>query len=486
MATPRSHKRERQSEPTTLMSLGDDILAEILRRLPSLPSLARAAFACSRLRDLASDVANRIISPAPLLGYFASFVGGVVPSFHRAHLLSDRGVAGIVRRGDFYLADFEDYDWRLMDCRKGLLLLTSDRCIAVFDPVSSSRLRIPHYTSDVGGESSFRCFLPSRGGATSFRMLCLESTGGGRVRPHVYSSCTGEWCSHLLLAPKGIKAPRRGDPHSNHYLPMHAGGRIYWRTNAEKLTSLHVSSMEFSHVGLPGEVHHSYALGDTEDGTTCIVSVSTKYQHKLDIRVWFLKEEDGLSWERQWRVDASELDLSAGPVTPSKMLKVYDVTAGIVLLSMGYKNNGIRYLAFRLKDTLWEGTTNTKTKTNTNTRRQSLILADFCTSSGWVQPCFMTWPRPSLKWGTGDEACRYNERASSAHAREDSLRIPAAERSMPVSSAPAMICIDGRFDGSGSMQRLTTLQITARSSVLDVAQLRVDKLPDLLRLAGGT
>ncbi|KAM0891322.1 hypothetical protein ACQ4PT_026483 [Festuca glaucescens] len=397
MATPRSHKRERQSEPTALMSLGDDMLAEILCRLPSLPSLARAAFACSRLRNVASsssDVANRFISPAPLLGYFASVVGGDIPSFHRALLLSDRDVAGIVRRGDFYLANFEDYDWRLMDCRQGLLLLTSDRCMAVFDPVASSLVPIPHYTSNVGGKSSFRCFLPSCSGATSFRVLCLESTGGGKVRPHVYSSCTGEWCSHLL-APKGIKVPRRGDPHSNHYLPMHAGGHIYWRTNAEKLTSLNVSSMEFSHVGLPDEVHHSssYALGDTEDGTTCIVSVSTKYHQKLDIRVWFLKEEDGSSWERQWRVDASELDLLAGPVTPSKVLKVYHVTAGIVLLSMGYKNNGIRYLAFRLKDTHWEGTT----KTKTNTKRQSLILADLCTSSGWVQPCFMTWPRPSLK-----------------------------------------------------------------------------------------
>ncbi|KAM0854497.1 hypothetical protein ACQ4PT_050383 [Festuca glaucescens] len=396
MASPRSDKRQRQSEPTTLLSLGDDMLAEILCRLPSLPSLARAAFACPRLRDVASSVANRtrFMSPAPLLGYFISVVGGAIPSFHRSLLLPDRDVLGIVRRGDFCLADLEAYDWRLMDCRQGLLLLTSDRCMAVFDPVSSSRLRIPHYTSNGGGKSSFHCFLPASGDAASFRVLCLESTGGGRVRPHVYSSCTGEWCSHSL-APKGIKAPRRGDPHSNHYLPMHAGGRIYWRTNAEMLTSLHVGSMEFSHVGLPGEVHHSssYALGDTEDGTTCIVSVSTKYLKKFDIRVWFLKEEDGSPWERQWRVDASELDLSAGPVTPSKMLKVYDVTAGIVLLSMGYRNNGIRYLAFRLKDTLWESTT----KTKTNTKRQSLILADFCTSSGWVQPCFMAWPRPSLK-----------------------------------------------------------------------------------------
>ena len=70
-----------------------------------------------------------------------------------------------------------------------------------------------------------------------------------------------------------------------------------------------------------------------------------------------------------------------------------------------------------------------------------------------------------LQWDEVRRGVCYNERASSAHARDDSLRMPAAERSMPVSSAPAMICIDGRLDGSGSTHRLTTLQITARSSV---------------------
>jgi hypothetical protein len=73
------------------------------------------------------------------------------------------------------------------------------------------------------------------------------------------------------------------------------------------------------------------------------------------------------------------------------MLKVHNVTAGVVLVSPGCKNNCVRYLAFRLKDTLREGAT------NTNTKRQSLILADFCASNGWVLPCFMAWPRLSLK-----------------------------------------------------------------------------------------
>jgi hypothetical protein len=361
------------------------MLAEILRRLPSLTSLARAAFACPRLRDVASSssVANRFISPAPLLGYFISVQGGDIPSFHRALLRSDRDVAGIVRCGDFQLTDFEGYKWRLMDCRYGLLLLTSDRCMAVFDPVSGSRLRIPHcvnMSNGAGGKSSYHCFLPASGDATSFRVLCLERTGGGRVRPRVYRSSTGEWCSHSL-SPKGITPPRRGDQHTfNHYFPMHAGGRIYWRTYAEKLASLDVGSMEFSNVPLPHKLYgsSSYAVGDAEDGRTCIVAVSTtKNSCDLDMRVWFLKGEGGLSWEKPWKVDASHLlDYRIS------VAKVCDVTAGVVLLSTGYKNKCLRYIAFTLKDILWDGTTK---------------LADFFTSEGWVHPYFMAWPRPTLK-----------------------------------------------------------------------------------------
>ncbi|CAM0880073.1 unnamed protein product [Alopecurus aequalis] len=392
-----SRKRQQQSEPTTPMSLGDDMLAEILRRLPSLTSLARAAFACPRLRIVvsSSSVAKRPFSPAPLLGYFISVDGG-----------------DTVRCGDFHLTGFEDYDWRLMDCRHGLLLLTSDRCMAVFDPLSRSRLRIPHCTSTTG-DTLFAVFLPASGDdATSFRVLCLEGMRGGRVRVHVYSSCTGEWCRHSR-APKGIKLPQRGDEHPYHSLPlhagghphdslpMHAGGRIYWRTRAEAemLTSLDVCSMELSNLALPDELHQyysslssSYAVGGTEDGTTCLVAVSffpinTYHQH-LGMRVWFLKEEDGWSsWELQWRVDASEWDLLAHG---SRGTKVCDVTAGIVLLCTGYKKTGFRYFAIRLKDILEDNAIDA-------IERQSLLLADFFTSAGWVHPYFMAWPRPSLK-----------------------------------------------------------------------------------------
>jgi hypothetical protein len=156
---------------------------------------------------------------------------------------------------------------------------------------------------------------------------------------------------------------------------MHAGGRIYWRTSSETtLTSLDVGSMEFSHVPLPGNLsrYAPYALGDTEDGTTCIVSASTRTSCRLNMQLWFLKGSS--SWELQWGVDASHL--VAGRIHEVK------VTAGVVLLSTGYKNKSLQYIGFSLKDAFREGTTK---------------LADFFASAGWVHPYFMAWPRPTLK-----------------------------------------------------------------------------------------
>ncbi|KAI4973980.1 hypothetical protein ZWY2020_041761 [Hordeum vulgare] len=364
----RKRKRKRDAEPTSLMSLGDDMLVEVLTRLPSLPSLASAGLASPRLCAVASSpaVVDPFLSRAPLLGYFVSVPRGAVPAFHRAVLRGDRHLAAVVRRGDFHLADFEEYKWRLMDCRHGLLLLSSDswRCsdMVVFDPVSHSRLRIPHCPHKISSES-LNCFLPAGGsGPTSFRVLSLEKQYTS-VLACVYSSRTGEWG-----APKSINRPRG----FKLGVPMHAGGRIYWRCCRAQLTSLDVGAMKFSPVALPNKHFdpRSYAVGETEDGTTCLVAM----EHSL-VRIWFLKEDK--FWELQSEVDAFRCDRG--------VQKICDVTAGVVLvIAMGTSNGALHYYAFRLKNALEN------------------LEADFFTSSGSVLPYFMTWPRPSLKVGTDE------------------------------------------------------------------------------------
>ncbi|KAM3195446.1 hypothetical protein ACQJBY_071524 [Aegilops geniculata] len=422
--SPPGPKRKRDSEPTSLVSLGDDMLAEILSRLPSLPSLASAALASPRLCGVASSpaVLNPFLSRAPLLGYFVSVADGAVPTFHRALLRRDRHLAAVIRRGDFHLTDLE-YDGRLVDCRQGLLLLSSHSQLVVFDPVSRSRLRIPIPESHT--YKSLHCFLPACGGGpTPFSVLSMEKKGG-RVRASVYRSRTGEWRSHSW-APKGINGPRE----SKLGWPMHAGGRIYWRTLAvDQLTSLDVGAMEFSHVELPNNLHNQpqsdpYAVGETEDGTTCLVAMS----RNLVLLVWFLMQEDK-SWELQLAVDASKWYLLRG-----RLQKFCDVTAGVVLLSMGTENGGLHYYAFRLKNALrprvWArrmavfmGTDNGGLNVREDTTRHQLE-ADFFTFDARVHPYFMAWPRPSLKAGSSDtkETSLKDQEAGGSKKKKTSLK----------------------------------------------------------------
>ncbi|CAM0958425.1 unnamed protein product [Alopecurus aequalis] len=157
MATPPAQPMETSAAvATTVDSLKDDNIEDILLRLPSPASLVRAALSSSRWRRLASSpdflrrFRERCPSP-PVLGLFLSQTDlGQLPVFHpSASVRSDRDLAAAARGGDFQLTRLQhDPAWRLQDCRNGRLLLCRGDSLSIYDPVSHRHVAVRRPRND--------------------------------------------------------------------------------------------------------------------------------------------------------------------------------------------------------------------------------------------------------------------------------------------------------------------------------------------------
>uniref|UniRef100_A0A0D9VEB3 Uncharacterized protein n=1 Tax=Leersia perrieri TaxID=77586 RepID=A0A0D9VEB3_9ORYZ len=213
----------------------DDLLAEILLRLPPRPSsLPRAAAVCNRWRRLVSDPGflrrfrARHRRDAPLLGFFISRPGDAffVPTMDPPDRVPwPRLVLGV--------------DSRILGCRDGLVLILNPtrRHFLVCDPVSGERRRVG-FPSDLDGQSQAEV----RNGAVFRSAGVDDARGGGGLFPFqialvasalqeeeeqaigcIYSSETGRWgnLTSMTLSPRILAI-------NTHVPGVMIGDSIYW------------------------------------------------------------------------------------------------------------------------------------------------------------------------------------------------------------------------------------------------------------------
>uniref|UniRef100_A0A0D9X0C9 F-box domain-containing protein n=1 Tax=Leersia perrieri TaxID=77586 RepID=A0A0D9X0C9_9ORYZ len=279
-------------------AVGEEILRNILLRLPNMASLVNAALACKRWRRAASDPAIlRRFLPLrcpPLAGFILSdrvdsvpyrcpnlyFVPTTTTNARRPNLASAAADC------DIFFEDLPEIDageaghgtgcdeWRLRGCDGGRLLLSRGWGgfeLAVYDPLARTAVSFSAPRLLRGSFFKVRYAIVVDDADASFRVIGLD----GDMHFAVFSSRTGEWALFDLAAElyrfNNSDAMRAG------------GGRfVYWRSNTkkhmygdneERILLLDIATMGWTVAVAPFPAGESYCVADmAEHGGLCLVS----------------------------------------------------------------------------------------------------------------------------------------------------------------------------------------------------------------------
>ncbi|KAM0879919.1 hypothetical protein ACQ4PT_033913 [Festuca glaucescens] len=365
MAPPRK-KKSRQPAPTTILALGDDLLREVFLRLPSLPSLVRAALACPAfLRAVRSSPAFRrrfrdLHSPT-ILGAFLVDDDTPMSTFAPLRLRdrrSDPDHAAALRGLDAFLTrlpdaigvkkhdgedaqdedeeDVEDEDgpvaeWSMSACCDGYVLLVTPQWntkkVAVYDPLTGAVHLFPGPPDEVfGGQSGYTAaefhVIPSEADDRSFRVLCVPKKHWGK-QIAVLSLDTREW----QIATTAWSLRDAGN------VELVRNGLVYWACSGRQdyIPVLDTATMQFSQIDVP--TRFSASLGETNDGKLCLVRAS---DHLIDVWVQRAGDDGVDKWMRNRTFHMVDVigALALNIMVECPSLNVVAIRGGIVYLTI--------------------------------------------------------------------------------------------------------------------------------------------------------
>uniref|UniRef100_A0ACD5X2M8 Uncharacterized protein n=1 Tax=Avena sativa TaxID=4498 RepID=A0ACD5X2M8_AVESA len=226
----------------------DDLLSEILLRLPPQPSsLPRVSLVCKRWHTIASDrgfsrrfrIHHR--RKPPLLGFFDGVLGSFQPTLEAPNSVPPGRFS--LQHGDCF--------WSF-GCRHGLALIfdLTGLCFLVCDPVTGDqhRVAIPSGLATRAQEIVINGAVFRTGRDAHFQVVLTTADNDDKQNRQalacVYSSETGVW-GDLISTPLPFEVPTSDDPTIPTFVipskpAVLAGNSIYW-----KLTGNFVGILEF-------------------------------------------------------------------------------------------------------------------------------------------------------------------------------------------------------------------------------------------------
>ncbi|XP_047054992.1 uncharacterized protein LOC124661177 isoform X2 [Lolium rigidum] len=229
-----SSRRRHARSPAVGPLDDDDLLCEILLRLPPQPSsLPRASAVCKRWRRLVSDPGFfrrfrlRHRRNPPLLGFFDKYGGSPFRSSLEA--------PNCIPPGRFSLQRDDDYDRSMsLGCRHGLFLvfLTKHRQVLVWDPITGDEQRIavpPAFDEDKTVGLVNGAVLRPAGEDPHFQVVLAVADDRQQALACVYSSKTGLW-GDLISTP--LPSEANGSPIPTMVFiedSVLAGDSLYWK-----------------------------------------------------------------------------------------------------------------------------------------------------------------------------------------------------------------------------------------------------------------
>jgi hypothetical protein len=344
MAQPERPKPHQSKEPAPPLSrLTDDLLADILIRLPMLADLGRAAAACPTFRRVIASRSFlrriRAVHPPLLIGTLSGHCG---PDFLPAQ--PPHPSAGVARAfadaADFSCSFLPSPDrWRYRDFRDGRALLSRapdnsilprgdyDRFTLVKDLAICNLLHrrylllpaIPDDLAALADEQGIRKFEPflapymgnEHEGGTSFKVICLaECRYESKLVVFTFASRDGQWHAaefdgwKALTAAPANRSPTFAPPELSRRDFAH--GCFCWvMRERKKLLVLDTHTMEFSSFDTPpvGRPHGS-AIVEAGEGrfgmfTICFDRGSGTYN------LLYTVLRDEIQSSNQWKSDAT-------------------------------------------------------------------------------------------------------------------------------------------------------------------------------------